>query len=320
MTTGLLTTLDLVKGQDAQGLIEETFQAFPEIFGMTRIAGQWVQVPRVGAAEGITGTSYPTLVTVEDPTVPFVDVNQGSDATKVRQEERVTSCFNMNPRWGVGLVAARRSPKSIEEIMANQALPHLRASWRTVAKCFYYGRNSVHGDTKAFPGLLEGYDTTNMEVDAGGTTDDVCSSAWLVAWGPESVKWVFGNGARFELSDIDLRNTTDSDSKQFSAYHQEMIALPGLQFLSKQHVCRIKKLTTDNDKGMTDALVASALSKFPVGVYPDVIFMSRRSLFQLQSSRTATNATGAPAPIPFESHNIPIAVTDSISNTEKLTL
>jgi hypothetical protein len=48
--------------------------------------------------------------------------------------------------------------------------------------------------------------------------------------------------------------------------------------------------------------------------------MSRRSLFQLQSSRTATNATGAPAPIPVESHNIPIAVTDSIVDTEKLTL
>jgi hypothetical protein len=55
--------------------------------------------------------------------------------------------------------------------------------------------------------------------------------------------------------------------------------------------------------------------------------MSRRSAFQLQSSRSATtNATGKKsatgeenfAPMPEESNGIPIVVTDSIKDTEAL--
>ncbi len=320
MPSGLLTTLDLVKGQMAEGLIEETFQAFPELFGRTRIAGQWVQIPNVGAARGIDGVSYPTLVTVEDPTVAFVNVNEGTDSSKARQEERTTECFNLNPRWGVGLVAAKRAKQSLDVIMANQAGPHLRAAWRQTCKCFYYGRNATLGDAKGFPGLLAGYDATNMAVDAGGTTDSVASSAWLVAWGPEFLQWVWGNNVQFDVSEISERSTTDANGNEFTKYHQELVCLPGLQFLSTQHAVRIKKLTTDSGKGLTDALVASALSKFPVGVWPDVLLCSRRSLYQLQAARTATNATGAPAPIPTESHGIPIAVTDSIVNTETLAL
>lgn len=320
MPTGLLTTLDLVKGQTAEGLIEETTQAFPEITGRTRIAGQWVQIPNVGAARGIDGVNYPTLVTVEDPVVTFVDVNEGSDHTKARQEERLTECFNMNPRWGVGVLAAKRSKDPIDVIMARQAGPHLRAAWRQVCKCFYYGRHATLGDPKGFPGLLAGYDATNMVVDAGGTTADTGSSAWLVAFGPEFLQWVWGNNVQMQISDLEIRESLDANNKPYSRYHQELFALPGLQFLSTQHAVRIKKLTADSGKGMTDDLVADAIMKFPVGVYPDVIFMSRRSLRQLQDSRTATNATGSPAPIPQESHGLPIAVTDSILNTEPLTL
>jgi len=320
MPTGLLTTLDLVKGQMAEGLIEETLQAFPEISGRTRNAGQWVQIPNVGAARGIPGTNYPTLVTVEDPEVKFVDINEGTNHTKARQEERLTECFNLNPRWGVGVLAAKRSKDPIDVIMARQASAHLRAAWRQVCKCFYYGRHDTFGDPKGFPGLLAGHDATNMVVDAGGTTDNTGSSVWLVAFGPEFLQWVWGNDVQMQISDLEIRESLDANNKPYSRYHQELFALPGLQFLSTQHAVRIKKLTTDAGKGLTDDLIAEAILKFPVGVFPDVAFMSRRSLAQLQQSRTATNATGVPAPFPQESHGVPIAVTDSIVNTEPLAL
>jgi hypothetical protein len=320
MPTGFLTLTDLVKGQNAELLIEETIQQFPEISGRTLIAGQSIILPNVGASAGIDGTSYPTLVTVEDPTVAFVDVNQGTAATKSRQEERVTNCFNLNPRWGVGLVAAKRQKKSIDVLMAGQAIPHLRAAWARCAKCFYYGRNATYGDVKGFPGLLDGYDATNRVVDAGGTTGGTGSSVWLVKFGPEELQWVWGNNVQMELSEIELRESLDADTNPYTRYHQELVALPGLQFVSQHHVVRIKKITADNGKTMTDDLMAEAISKFPANVFPDVAFMSRRSLFQLQASRLATNPTGAPAPIPMESHGVPIAVTDALLDTEALTI
>jgi hypothetical protein len=205
--------------------------------------------------------------------------------------------------------------------MARQAAGHLRGSWARMAKCFYYGRNATYGDAKGFPGLLDGYDATNYVVDAGGTTDSVNTSIWLVKWGPEELQWVWGNNVQMELSDIELRSEDDADSNPYTKYHQEMVALPGLQFVSQQHVVRIKKVNaTDSGKGLTDDVIATALMKFPANVFPDVMFMNRRSLAQLQVSRTATNATGTPAPFPTEAFGIPIAVTDAIVNTETLTL
>lgn len=321
MPAGLLNTLDLLKGKDALGLVEETANPFPELFGLTRIGRDWVRVPSVGFAEPIAGTTYETLVTVEDPTVTFVDVGEGTASSKCRQELRVTQCFNINPRWGVPVLAAKRVPnKSIDVIMAEQARPHMRGAWRRMCKCFYYGRNATYGDTKGVPGLLDGYDATNMVVDAGGTTATRGSSAWLVCFGPEACGWVWGNNLQMDVSEIDIRETLDGSSNPYSRYHQELFALPGLRFLSQQHVVRIKKLTADSGKGLDDDKIASALAKFPVGIFPDALFCSRRSLAQLQTSRTATNATGTPAPIPVESHGVPILVTDSILDTEPLTL
>ena len=71
---------------------------------------------------------------------------------------------------------------------------------------------------------------------------------------------------------------------------------------------------------LTDILIANLLGKFPAGKVPDVLLMTRRSLHQLQASRTATNPTGAPAPFPQEAFGVPIAVTDAISNIETLAL
>ena len=69
----------------------------------------------------------------------------------------------------------------------------------------------------------------------------------------------------------------------------------------------------------TDEEIAAG-AKFPVGYKPDVLLMSRRSRMQLQMSRTATTPTGSPAPYPQEAFGVPIQETDSILDTEALTL
>jgi len=159
-----------------------------------------------------------------------------------------------------------------------------------------------------------------MVVDAGGTTANTGSSVWAVRFGPREVTWVYGNDGDLALSDVTEERVTDGSGNPFTAYCQEILARPGLQVASVYSIGRIKKLTEDSGKGLTDDLISTLLSKFPVGKRPDVLFMTRRSLRQLQQSRTATNATGAPAPIPAESFGVPIQVTDAVVDTEALTL
>jgi hypothetical protein len=101
----------------------------------------------------------------------------------------------------------------------------------------------------------------------------------------------------------------------------------GCQFINPYGLCRIKKLTADSGKGLTDALIAQALAKFPVGVVPDAIFCSRRSLQQLQLSRSLTlngptsqtKGMQNVASVPTDAFGIPIYASDSILNTEVLT-
>ena len=60
----------------------------------------------------------------------------------------------------------------------------------------------------------------------------------------------------------------------------------------------------------TDALIAEALSKFPVGVKPNTILCNRQQLCQLQQSRRVINPTCAQAPLPTKSFGIPIVVSE----------
>ena len=300
------TLLDIAKANGSDGvvgLIDEATKAHPEL--------------TLAAARTIKGLNYKTLVRTANPTVGFRNANEGTAATKGTYENRLFETYILNPRWECDKAVADRYEDGPEAYIALEASAILEAAMQTLATQFYYGTGA---DAKGFPGLLAAYDATNMVVDAGGTTAGTGSSVWAVRFGPKNVTWVYGNNGSLELSDVAEQRILDANDNPFTAYVQELLAYPGLQVASLYSVGRIKKLTADTGKGLTDDLVAELLSKFPVGVRPDVLLMTRRSLRQLQDSRTATNATGAPAPFPTEAFGVPIAPTDAITNTEALTL
>ena len=304
------TLLDvaIANGSDAvTGLIEEATKAHPEIM--------------LGQARTIAGLQYKTLVRTANPTVSFRNANEGVVASKGTYENRLVETFILNPRIEADKAVADAFEDGWEAALAMEAMGITEASMQILAKCFYYGvRTAYGGDAKAFPGLLDAYDSTNMVVDAGGTTDDTASSVWAVKFGPKDVQWVYGNGGELAVTDPRIETIYDASNNPLTGYVQELLARPGLQVGSIRSIGRIKKLTADSGKGLTDARIAALLEQFEVGVVPDVLMMNRRSLKQLRESRTATNTTGAPAPFPVESFNIPIAVTDSISSIEKLAL
>jgi hypothetical protein len=226
----------------------------------------------------------------------------------------------MNPRWECDKAVADASEDGAQAYIAVEGSGMVEASFQTVARQFYYGASTTVnlGDTLGFPGLIDAYDSTSMVVDAGGTSANTGSSLWAVRWGAKDVQWVYGLNGQLNLSDVSEQRVTDANSNAFTAYVQELLAYPGVQVGSVRSIGRIKKLTADSGKGLTDALISSLLALFPVGMGPDVLYCTRRSLKQLQQSRTATNATGAPAPIPTESFGIPIYPTDALVDTESL--
>jgi hypothetical protein len=300
-----ITLLDIAKANGSDmvaGLIDETTKAHPEL--------------TLAPARTIQGIMYKTLVRTGLPTVAFRDANQGQASTKASHENRLVETFILNPRWHGDKAVADRYEDGAPAYLAMEASAHMEASMQLLASQFYYGRTL--GDAKGYPGLLQAYSTT-MEVDAAGTTASTGSSVWAVKFGPKDVIWVWGNNGELAPSEVSERDVEDAAGNNFTAYFQELLAYPGLQVGSTRAIGRIKDLTADNNCTLTDDMIADLLSKFEVGMKPDALFMNRRSLKQLQQSRTATNPTGAPAPFPQDSFGIPIAVTDAITSTETLT-
>lgn len=316
------TFLDIAKlnlGDNEVGLIEEAIYNVPEVTGVDRETGN--TIPGVGQTKTIGGINYYTKVRTALPSAGFRNANEGVTATKSTFENRLVETFILNPRWECDKAVADREEQGAEAYIADEAVAMVEASFLQLARNAFYGTNTTYsGDAKGFPGLIDAYDSTNMVVDAGGTTATTGSSVWLVKWGPRDVRWVLGKNGSLDISDVRIETIYDASSNPLTGYVQELLAYMGLQVGTTNAVCRIKKLTADSGKGLTDDLIAEALEKFPAGVRPDVAFMTKRSRRQLQNSRTATNATGAPAPFPTESHGVPIIVTSALSNVEALTL
>lgn len=300
------TLLDIAKanGSDAVvGLIDEAITTHPEL--------------TMGAARTIKGINYKTLVRTANPTVAFRNVNEGSVPVIGTYTNRQVECFILNPRWECDKAAADRYEDGAAAYISLEASSVTEAAMLHVSKQFYYGTGN---DAKGFPGLLAAYDSTNMVVDATGTTASTGSSVWAVKWGVKDVQFVYGNGGSLDMSEVSTARVTDGSGNPYTAYIQEILGYVGLQVANIKNIGRIKKITEDTGKKLTDVLIATLLSKFPAGVNPDVLLMTKRSQEQLRASRTATNATGAPAPLPSEAFGIPIAVTEALVNTEELTL
>jgi len=308
------TLLDIAKLNEGTGdIIEESIKATPEVSGKDPKTGD--AIPNVAASRSISGTQYKTRVRTSLGSAGFRKANQGATRSKSSFENRLVETFILNPRIDCDKAIADASEDGREAYIATEGVAQIEASMRTLGKQFYYGRNV--GDDEGHPGLIDAVDD-EMVVDAAGTTANGGSSVWLVKFGPRDVQWVWGADGQLDLSDVRIGDVEDADGNPYTAYIQELLLWAGVQVGSKHSCAQIKNLTAEAGKMLTDDLIYDALGTFPEGVYPDAIFMNRRSLGQLRNSRTATNATGAPAPFPTEVDGIPIALSGSILNTEAI--
>lgn len=308
MTVPTLLDIAIQNGSDAAvGLIEEAIKEIPEISGVTE---EGTRIEGVGAARTIKGLSYKTLVRTALPTVGFRNANDGTTASKSTYENRVVETFILNPRWQCDKAVADKHEDGPELFIAREASGIMEASMQTLGTQFFYGRTT--GDAKGHPGLIDSIQAA-YTFDATGAAS-VCSSVWGVRFGEKDVQWVYGDNGSLTMADPRIQDITGSNSLPLTGYVQELLAYPGVQVGSIYSICRVKNISASAGKMLTDAMIFGLLAL--VKKRPHVWFMTRRSREQLRASRTATNATGIPAPIPTEVAGIPIAVTESLLNTE----
>lgn len=302
------TLLDMAKrnGRDrAVPLIQETSKWIPEISG---INWDGSTIPGVGSVRTIKGINYKTLVRTANPTVAFRNANEGVSVSSSNYENRLVETFIINPRWECDKAVADRSEDGPDAYIADEAMAIMEATMQALGAQFFYGRAS---DAKGYPGLVDAINSAYV-VDATGTGSS-SASVYAVKFGVGHVQWIYGESGALTIPDKRIETVYRSNNPM-TAYVQDMLAYPGVQVGSIRSVGRIKNITASAGKTLTDALMFQLLTKMQVR--PDVFFMNKTLLEQLRSSRTATTATGSPAPIPTEVAGIPIAPTESLTMTE----
>lgn len=303
----LATFTDIAARNDSDavvGLIDEASRVHPELAHIL--------------VRPIKGYSYKTRVRTANPTAAFRAAGAGIAATRGTYENRTVETFILNPRWEADKAVADANEDGPEVYIFEEATGLVNAAFAHAAAQMYYGNDETTGnDTAGFPGLIASV-TAGMTLDAGGTTAATGSSVWGLATGVKGVNFVLGAEGKLDVTDVRVETITGSNDESLTGYVQELLCNVGLQVGNLNGVGRIRDLTADAGKGLTDDLLADFLALFPIGNKPDMLLMSRRSRAQLQKSRTATTESGRAAATPVDFEGIPIYASDSLSDTEAL--
>lgn len=311
-----LTMLDIAKlnGNDkVVGLIEENVKKAPEVM--------------VFPFRTIRGTSYKTGIRTALPTTAFRSANEGQTPSKSTFAQRLIEAFIFGGQIEVDKAVADAHEDGPQALQALEASGIMESAFRSLGTQIWYGTTA---DSKGFPGLKAAtpFGTSTaagdaLTVNATGSTATTASSVYAVKFGAQDVTLIGGNNRAWQLDDFTVQQITAANNGKLTAYVAGLTGWIGLQAGHENCVRRIANLTADSGKGLTDTLLAELFSTFPVGMVPDALFMSRRSRFQLQKSRSATSNTSGKAdkpmaPIPTEYEGVPIYATDSILNTDAI--
>ncbi len=310
-----VTLLDLAKlknGSDgALHLVEAVGKSAPEVMALP--------------ARTIKGTQYDVTIVTAFPTTGFRKANKGVAASGASFETRKAQCFILDARIEVDKAVAKSHDKGPDALMATYSALTAKSAILAVGSQIFYG---TAFDGTGFPGMKELCDA-DMVVDATGSTADSAASVYMVCEGEQGVELIFGEDSTFELQPFYDGEGTDAENKKFPAHVSYLNSRPGLSVASPFAIGRIKNLTAQNGKGLTDTLLSQLLEKFPMDSQPTRIFMNRTARGQLQRSRTVVlqgngkagavgGAGGNIAPIPTEYEGIPICCTDSLVSTEAI--
>ena len=271
------------------------------------------------AARTVLGNTFKYTKITGNAAAGFRDVNDGVENTKSTYTSITLDLKVLDASFGVDVAAAQSDERGLEHLMAIEGLAHLRQAMAEVEQQIFYGTGN---DAKGFVGFAGQSNLNNIAdaqvVNATGTTASTGSSVYLVRTGDADCQVLWGQQGVISIGERQIVERAGSVTGRFGAYYHPIVGWCGLKIGSVHSVVRIANLTEDSGKGLTDALLSRAMQIFPASRGPNYVVMNRRSLGQLQRSRTATNPTGAPAPFPQEAFGVPIVVTDQINSTETL--
>ncbi|MEM8864555.1 MAG: major capsid protein [Planctomycetota bacterium] len=314
MADDLTTLADLVKINDNN---------LADIDGVSDLLNKAPLIGSLAADESSNGTTHKYLKETGAPVVGFRAPNEGRDHDKSTDEVVTTDLKVLDASFSVDVTIPDGYAKGPDVWLGREGKRHLREAYFVAEKQFINGQGD--GQATGFVGMADVLNDLAIETVTGAGGAANLSSIYFIRTNNDGTDVMAIGGGQEIGAGVDIMwrepvitSKTDGTGKTFPAYLVPITAWLGLQVGGKYSMGRLCNIPAgvggDTAGAVTDALIYSALEQMPFD--PDLIVMNRRSRRQLRESRTATNATGAPAPRPTEVEGIPILKVESITNAE----
>lgn len=303
------------------GLVQMNDQNLADI-DVTDLLQEAPVLAAMNAVPASNGTLHKYLKQTVKAGAEFRDVNTGV-ANAASQDELVTATLKyLDGSFHRDVALAQGFSGGVQAYMSKEVMRAMRSMFQGL-ELQILGGTSV--DSDGYSGLpnysfVDGLDD-GMVVNAEGSGGRSC---WLLRSTEEDCSVIAGNDGNIsvevpmsgDMPAVQKIITNTTTGAGYNAYNAAMGGWFGLQFGSRYSIGRIVNLDSTTNHTLTDDLISEAISKFPAQRQPNMIVMDRVLLQELQSSRTATNVTGAPAPFPESAFGVPIIVTDQLKTDE----
>lgn len=316
-----LSLLDLValnNGDAIIGLVESAIWSYPEL-------GVLDAIPH-------PGTGYDVCRRTLLPNVNFSASGQGNPPTKSTYVLEHKPMFLMEPQLQVPMSIIAAQKRSVGDVLTLESDGVMNAAFFHLCQQFYYGNSvsAAYGGTDyvADPLGYSGYcdmifGDTNFEISAGGASGS-STSAYLVCCHEKGATLAVGNEGSMNVLPWVQQQVQLSNGNVTQAMCSAFMGWFGLTLANEWTVWRVKGI--DPTHALTDNLISQLVALVPVQYRINMhLFLNRVGSQSLQNSRTSiaqqpANAAGQPgwSPAPNSSNDIPITVTEAITNTERV--
>jgi len=304
--TGAVTLVDKLAIDEGIGMpiVEEVVSMYPEL--------------AVFPVDTISGDTVTLSIQTGNPSVGYRNANEGTSAKKGTFESRIFQTSIIEQFINVDIQGVLNASKDPARVLTAEARAVTKAVLSHIAfQQWYAGTTQASADTKASPGFLAQSNTAATHVvDATGSTAK--TSVWVMELGQGFCDHVYGNDNTLLFGEDWTEETAeDANGNSLRVLQNWISGRVAPRLADKNKAIRIKSVGTDSGKGLTDALLAKAFRQArELGMNPNAIFATPRSIEQLQVSRTTYSPIGAPAPMPEEYQGVPIYQTINLSNAE----
>ena len=271
-------------------------------------------VARLPATISTLGDSHKYVKETANASAAFRGANAGKDYVAQTDEAVTVNLKYLDASVKFDRAVADAYIYGPEALIASRAANALRDAFFTIETQILSGTAADAAGFDGFPqSTFMDAVADDMVTDAGGTT--ALTSVYGVRMDRDGVALLVGNGGEIYIGDTREEQTLDSSSKAFNSYVTPIDAWAGMVAYGKHSVGRIANIDGSANP-CTDDLLSGILEEFPGQAWPNAWVMNPRSARQLQQSRTATNATGAPADWPASAFGIPVIISNGLGNAE----